>query len=1069
MRVALALIVSALSLFNPTLGKADNTDDAWSSFRNAFPNHFQTLALSRPSITGVRTLVISEPPPDTLPKRKYKEQLTAIFRKHLIDIRLKRQEMALHGWGEDIVITLTGYDGDSGELQLRDDVAYLAQTIWGTTYKAAPLALPIATGPTPWSAPPNLSLRHTELRDWLVDGKLKLVPVELPAATPNGLAQLVNANRTGAFMTAGQRGLVVLIIDRGRHFEEFRADFRKFALDADVVLGTIRFGDRHLAIVGREREASLTAMPPLRFETAQLLVTTPEPELAQSYERNHLFAGRLTDGNFKNADWAPIYLSPELVNTELGSTLNITDQMLKSWSSAGLVSYHGFKYPRPTHFPFGGKAISEEVSRIESKITETLFNWNTTGAFSLLTYVPAGSAQRIQLLSGLNSGSLPLIYKDESQPAFDQIFVPFEDKGYEYFRTLRDPLLTRVTSYQMMFQATRDRPLPSATPTRRVTVKPPAAVRSKVVELLQQSPDLSKLDDQKLERFCNLALTIGEVATADECKRAVAFSAVSGIVYKSGSEALRGALVDFSLDRNLGRGISVAEMKRAIEAIDKLIEGEVNPIPRELERAVAQIAARYFIQGSRVLRQVDDDDRLAVFKLYSADQSEDPDSYIRTPLVVVSRNGFSAVGGHNLNGKTTAIEADAKLPRGTVRLDQKDGQDVIVLNPGDVDNAGPAARAHARQAAGGADRGKLQTQLQKLLADRMPPRDLRAALAFDRPNDAARGLVIPARAETGSPQLLGFYAAEPNAARLQQSLMLAKELDLTVVVLKFNNEFIVLCVYCASGQEIRALSQAALRESVLTAMNQAPQGAERRIFFQNFARDEVDAFQTTMEFGQGPPPPLPPGPRIAAAGEEPPWRGGNTGGGGGNNAGGGGRGGGNTPGGPGNPKLLFLRSADAQRGHGFEVRMKEGGKFRDPSLAEIKEVSRQLDQTANWSRATVEPTKTVPILPGEKPSNFQAFEMMVPERGETSSLEFRVRWREAPSTAEQQGTLTEARAQLLQMQGSYRQGIERLIDRLRSLRINRNAVADVRFFFTRTVFDAIITKDLSSSHLAPGG
>jgi hypothetical protein len=55
------------------------------------------------------------------------------------------------------------------------------------------------------------------------------------------------------------------------------------------------------------------------------------------------------------------------------------------------------------------------------------------------------------------------------------------------------------------------------------------------------------------------------------------------------------------------------------------------------------------------------------------------------------------------------------------------------------------------------------------------------------------------------------------------------------------------------------------------------------------------------------------------------------------------------------------------------------------------------------------------------------------------------------------------------MRGSYRQGIERLIERLRSLRVNRNGVADVRFFFTRAVFDAVLTEDLLSAQPIPGG
>jgi hypothetical protein len=180
----------------------------------------------------------------------------------------------------------------------------------------------------------------------------------------------------------------------------------------------------------------------------------------------------------------------------------------------------------------------------------------------------------------------------------------------------------------------------------------------------------------------------------------------------------------------------------------------------------------------------------------------------------------------------------------------------------------------------------------------------------------------------------------------------------------------------------------------------------------------------------------------------------------------------NNASGPGNPKLLVFRSGpEVQRGHQVEVQVREGARLRAASDDELKQAYRQLDQPANWSHATVESIESIPLLDGERAPGLlhQAFEMRVPEQGETPSLRFRVKWKEMPSAAERQGTLAEARAQLPQLQGSYRQGIERLIDRLRSLKVNRNAVADVRFFFTRAVFDAVITDDLSSSRNTPGG
>ena len=50
-------------------------------------------------------------------------------------------------------------------------------------------------------------------------------------------------------------------------------------------------------------------------------------------------------------DWAPILLSRELTNTEYGQILNMTDQMLKSWSNSNSVIYGNFPYPTPLGNP----------------------------------------------------------------------------------------------------------------------------------------------------------------------------------------------------------------------------------------------------------------------------------------------------------------------------------------------------------------------------------------------------------------------------------------------------------------------------------------------------------------------------------------------------------------------------------------------------------------------------------------------------------------------------------------------------------------------------------------------
>ena len=346
---ALIYLFSLIIFLDSAKANLSTDELQWQSLRRAYPNHLQVMALSQSDARGMRILIITEPPPDTLPKQDIQARLSSIFRGHFVNAHLKDTRIGLNGGVEDVIVTLSGYGTSYDDKDLKDDIAFLAQTLWGTSYKTFPLQLPVVTTPTGWLGPRNISIRQSELNNWLVQGQLKFVPVDLPSASPVSLFELVDRGHSGCVMTANERGLVLLVLDRTRNFEEFRGEFRKFALDSDLILGALNIGKNYLVLVGRERETSVLDMPPLRFETARLLATSTEPELAQSYERTNLFAGRLEEGEFKDRDWAPIYLSPVLRNTELGSELNITDQMLKSWSMGGRVHYEGFNYKIRPH------------------------------------------------------------------------------------------------------------------------------------------------------------------------------------------------------------------------------------------------------------------------------------------------------------------------------------------------------------------------------------------------------------------------------------------------------------------------------------------------------------------------------------------------------------------------------------------------------------------------------------------------------------------------------------------------------------------------------------------------
>jgi hypothetical protein len=83
---------------------------------------------------------------------------------------------------------------------------------------------------------------------------------------------------------------------------------------SDATVGAVWTG-RQVAFVGRGRTHSGSEIPPLRFETFALLAVQTGDALQQSYERTNAMAGKLLNADL--VDWAPIYLSPALQDTEL--------------------------------------------------------------------------------------------------------------------------------------------------------------------------------------------------------------------------------------------------------------------------------------------------------------------------------------------------------------------------------------------------------------------------------------------------------------------------------------------------------------------------------------------------------------------------------------------------------------------------------------------------------------------------------------------------------------------------------------------------------------------------------
>jgi hypothetical protein len=174
----------------------------------------------------------------------------------------------------------------------------------------------------------------------------------------------------------------------------------------------------------------------IRAAAALDLAATRDAELAQSYERTAFGAGSA----FERWDWAPIYLSNELLDTEYGSLLNVADQMLKGWSQCGTVDYYNFPHPAPSRFPFDGP-LNRQL-----KANQLLFNFNTTG-FGISAKTDVGYIYAIT-----RSGALPVIYRPEQAEKPSEATKKAEDEAYRYYAALNEPLLARVVQYASLYQ-----------------------------------------------------------------------------------------------------------------------------------------------------------------------------------------------------------------------------------------------------------------------------------------------------------------------------------------------------------------------------------------------------------------------------------------------------------------------------------------------------------------------------------------------------------------------------------------------------------------------------------------
>lgn len=406
-----------------------NMDNVWKEFREKNPYNIQIEGLKRYEDNSY-VAIISEPS-----ERVSADDLKDFFDEYNCEFRTDTIKLGYDGWLRDAVVSFNDLDEDD----ILDFSKKLSKLLYGTDYKTCVMDFTTIPEHTAFSSfDLNAQVTEVELRKWFLEDNEQLINYDNKSVTTT-LPEIFkeSRNKTELYYSK-ESGFIVWVLEIGECDKtEFKVAARKFSLDSDLILGAIQSGTT-VAVIARERCVPIYELPPMRQETLCLLASTYEDELAQSYERTSLFAGKQKGGK----DFAPIYLSDELWHTEYGNILNVTDQMLKSWSENGMIDYVDFDYPKPVYWTFNAGAMKD------LGVSQLTYNWNTEGA----GYMVEDDTYCIYALN--RTGSLPVSYipgESEGISDKDPVYLA-EQQAYDFFSYLSSPELVKVVQYVAMYQ-----------------------------------------------------------------------------------------------------------------------------------------------------------------------------------------------------------------------------------------------------------------------------------------------------------------------------------------------------------------------------------------------------------------------------------------------------------------------------------------------------------------------------------------------------------------------------------------------------------------------------------------
>lgn len=422
--------LSASNGESPTL----SMEDTWQQFRQIHPYGFQTVALKH--VGDECVFVISEPSEDVS-----ESSLNHLFRKYGGCMIVKHQPLGYDGWLGDAVGSIRFKDKDDFDSFTRE----LFNLLYGTDYKHYYTDLDHPSEHVYFSEDRlNFSISAAEIYTWFIKDKEAFLVDDNKTKTINGILSS-KSSQTNELYYSKDRGFVAWVITPDKittSDKSFKINARRFALDSDLIIGAIGKKNGKMAIIARERVVPVTVLPPLRIETITLLATTDNDELAQSFELYDVFAGKTNE----NMDMAPIYLSDELKHTEYGNLLNMTDQMLKSWTENNDVHDYNYDYPVPIDWAFNDGVFHD--LNLSHSLT---YNWNTAGAGYVIK-----DWDGLDIYAVNRTGCLPVSFIPEGMEGkVNEKVNEAEELAYDFFSELNSPELVREVQYATLYQIFR--------------------------------------------------------------------------------------------------------------------------------------------------------------------------------------------------------------------------------------------------------------------------------------------------------------------------------------------------------------------------------------------------------------------------------------------------------------------------------------------------------------------------------------------------------------------------------------------------------------------------------------